>query len=109
MTRSAKLSLFLIDAALLWVTVSPALAQTPRFKADVDQVVVYAAVYDGTGELVSTLTKEDFEVYENKIVQQVTYFGLDDVPSTIGIVMDISGSMRGEKDLVDQAPSCFWN
>ena len=107
MTRSAKLSSFLIDAALLWVTVSPALAQTPRFKADVDQVVVYAAVYDGTGELVSTLTKEDFEVYENKIVQQVTYFGLDDMPSTIGIVMDISGSMRGKKDLVDQAAELF--
>ena len=86
---------------------SSALAQTARFKADVDQVVVYAAVYDGTGQLVSSLTKEDFEVYENKIVQELTYFGLDDVPSTVGIVMDSSGSMRGKKDFVDEATDLF--
>ncbi len=86
---------------------SSALAQTARFKADVDQVVVYAAVYDGTGQLVSSLTKEDFEIYENKIVQEVTYFGLDDVPSTVGIVMDSSGSMRGKKDFVDEATDLF--
>ncbi len=96
-----------VGAALLWVTLSPSLAQTARFKADVDQVVVYAAVYNATGQLVSSLKKEDFEVYENKIVQEVTYFGLDDVPSTIGIVMDISGSMRGKKDTVDQAAELF--
>ena len=107
MTQRVKLSLILVGAGLFWVTVSSALAQTARFKADVDQVVVYAAVYDTTGQLVSTLTKEDFEVYENKVVQDVTYFGLDDVPSTIGIVMDTSGSMRGKKELVDQAAELF--
>ena len=107
MARKVKLHLFLIGAGLLWLADSSPLAQSARFKAAVDQVVVYAAVYDGTGRLVSTLTKEDFEVYENKIVQEITYFGLDDVPSTIGIVMDISGSMRGKKQLVDQAAELF--
>ena len=107
MTRQAKLSLFLIGTVLLGVTMSSGLAQKARFTADVDQVVVYAAVYDGTGRLVSSLTKKDFEVYEDKILQEVTYFGLDDVPSTIGIVMDTSGSMRGKKDLVDQAAELF--
>ena len=102
-----KLHLFLIGAGLLWLAASSPLAQSARFKAAVDQVVVYAAVYDGTGQLVSTLTKEDFEVYENKIAQEITYFGLDDVPSTIGIVMDISGSMRGKKQRVDQAAELF--
>ena len=86
---------------------SSGLAQKARFTADVDQVVVYAAVYDGAGRLVSSLTKKDFEVYEDKILQEVTYLGLDDVPSTIGIVMDTSGSMRGKKDLVDQAAELF--
>ncbi len=107
MTRRLQASSIPVGAALLWVTLSPSLAQTARFKADVDQVVVYAAVYNATGQLVSSLKKEDFEVYENKIVQEVTYFGLDDVPSTIGIVMDISGSMRGKKDTVDQAAELF--
>ena len=107
MSRKVKLHLFLIGGGLVWLASSLPLAQSARFKADVDQVVVYAAVYDGTGQLVSTLTKKDFEVYENKVVQEVTYFGLDDVPSTIGIVMDTSGSMRGEKELVDQAADLF--
>lgn len=107
MAQKVKLHLFLIGGSLLWLAGSSPLAQSARFKAAVDQVVVYAAVYDGTGQLVSTLTKEDFEVYENKIVQEVTYFGLDDVPSTIGIVMDTSGSMRGKKQLVDQATDLF--
>ena len=107
MAQKVKLHLFLIGAGLLWLAASSPLAQSARFKAAVDQVVVYAAVYDTTGQLVSTLTKEDFEVYENKIVQEITYFGLDDVPSTIGIVMDISGSMRGKKQLVDQAAELF--
>ncbi len=102
-----ELSILLIGIALLGLRLSSALAQKARFKADVDQVVVYAAVYDGTGKLVSSLTREDFEVYENKIVQEVTHFGVDDVPSTIGIVMDTSGSMRGKKELVDQAAELF--
>ncbi len=97
----------LIGTGFLGITNSSALAQAARFKADVDQVIVYAAVYDGTGQLVSSLSKEDFEVYENKMVQEVTYFGLDDVPSTVGIVMDTSGSMRSNKQLVDQATDLF--
>jgi len=112
MTRRARLGFFLITALITAgllgaLTSSPAVGQTAKFKADVDQVVVYAAVYDKTDQLVSTLTKEDFEVYENKILQEVTYFGLDDVPSTIGIVMDYSGSMRGKKEQVDQATELF--
>ena len=109
MARKVKLHLFLIGGGLLWLAASSPLAQSARFKAAVDQVVVYAAVYDGTGQLVSTLTKKDFEVFENKIVQEITYFGLDDVPSTIGIVMDISGSMRGKSCWWTRPPSCFWN
>ena len=92
------------------ITNSSALAQTARFKADVDQVIVYAAVYDGTGQLVSTLTKEDFEVYENKMVQEVTYFGLDDVPSTDRHRHGYQREHEGEKSSSwTRPPSCFWN
>ncbi len=94
-------------SGLLCPVLAPLCAQTPRFRADVDQIVVYVAVYDEHGQLVSTLNKDDFEVYENKILQEVNYFGLDDIPSTIGIVMDNSGSMRGKKDLVDRATELF--
>lgn len=81
----------------------------PRFHADVDQVVLYASVYNTKGQLVSDLNREDFLVTENGINQTVTYFGLDDIPATVGIVMDNSGSMRDKKDRVDKATDLFLN
>ena len=79
------------------------------FTTKVDQVVLYAAVYDEAGELVSSLKKEDFTVFENRVEQEITYFGLEDLPSTLGIVMDKSGSMRGKLEMVTQATQLFLN
>lgn len=81
--------------------------QPSRFKAAVEQVVLYAAVYDPEGKLISDLKREDFQVFEDKVEQQVNYFQLDDVPVTIGIVMDSSGSMRGRIDMVTNATAAF--
>jgi Ca-activated chloride channel homolog len=81
----------------------------PQFRADVDQVVVYAAVYDQQGQLVPGLTKEDFVVSEDKILQTINSFGQEDVPATIGLVLDKSGSMRigNRMDQVIQATELF--
>ena len=79
----------------------------PFFRAEVDQVVLYAAVYDDTGELVSGLTPEDFIILEDGVEVEITYFGQDDVPSTSGIVMDKSGSMRAKQDLAHRATKLF--
>ncbi len=78
-----------------------------QFSAEVDQVVIYASVYDSDGQLVSDLKEEDFKVYEDKTLQDVTYFGQDDIASTIGLVMDRSGSMRDKWDLANQAVQLF--
>ena len=79
----------------------------PFFRAEVDQVVLYAAVYDEDGELVPGLTLEDFVVLEDGTEVDITYFGQDDVPSTSGIVMDKSGSMRAKQDLAHRATKLF--
>ncbi len=79
----------------------------PIFRQDVDQVVLYAAVYDENGELVTGLQQEDFTVFEDKVKEGITYFGRDDVPSTSGIVMDTSGSMGNKIDLVVKAAGLF--
>ena len=78
-----------------------------QFRAEVDQVVVYSAVYDRNNGLVSDLTAEDFTIYEDKVEQEVTYFGQDDIPSTLGVVIDTSGSMRDKFDRVDEATRLF--
>ncbi len=80
---------------------------TPRYKAEVDQVVVYVAVYDDKGRLVAGLTSEDFTVLEDKVPQNLTGFARTEIPSTIGLVIDSSGSMRDKMTRVEQAVDLF--
>jgi Ca-activated chloride channel family protein len=53
-----------------------------------------ASVKDHKGAPVSGLTRENFQVYEDKVLQQIEAFSHDDIPVTVGLVIDNSGSMR---------------
>ncbi|MCX6551005.1 MAG: VWA domain-containing protein [Acidobacteria bacterium] len=68
-----------------------------RFKTGVDLVNVSATVTDAYGRFVPNLTREDFIVYEDGVAQPVSYFSNERVPVSLGIVLDTSGSMAGEK------------
>lgn len=114
------MSLPTLTAALLLALPAAAVAQDPqdappaggqegpaRFRATVDEVVLYASVYDKDGNLVVDLKKEEFTVYEDRVRQQIEHFDLADAPTTIGVVMDKSGSMRPHVDKVNQATELF--
>jgi Ca-activated chloride channel homolog len=90
-------------------TTPPSRGGRPQFRADVDQVVVYAAVHDKEGQLVPGLSMEDFTVSENDVVQVINSFGQEDIPATIGLVLDKSGSMRigNRMDQVIKATELF--
>jgi VWFA-related protein len=60
---------------------------------DVALVVLHATVTDRQGSLVTNLGERDFEVYENGIPQNVRLFKNEDVPVTVGLVIDHSASM----------------
>ena len=79
----------------------PSSAQNPdpgfRFKSGVELVNVNATVSDTTGRFVAGLRQEDFIVYEDDQPQSVTHFSAERVPVSLGIVLDTSGSMDGEK------------
>lgn len=81
--------------------------RSAEFRSEVDQVVIYASVYNSENQLVSDLKANDFSVFENKIEQDISYFGQDDIPSTVGIVIDSSGSMRDKFRLVNEATRLF--
>jgi Ca-activated chloride channel family protein len=68
-----------------------------RFKSGVDLVNVTATVSDRGGRFVSGLRKEDFVVYEDDQPQAVTHFSAERVPVSLGIALDTSGSMAGER------------
>jgi VWFA-related protein len=68
-----------------------------RFKSGVELINVTATVSDASGRFVSGLHQEDFLVYEDDQPQTVTHFSAERVPVSLGIVLDTSGSMAGEK------------
>jgi Ca-activated chloride channel homolog len=73
-------------------------------RTSVDLVVLRATVRDRKGAPVAGLGKEDFQVFEDKVPQQIESFSHEDVPVTVGLVIDNSGSMRSKRtDVIDAA------
>jgi VWFA-related protein len=91
-----------------------------RFRTGVALINVTATVTDSSGRFVRGLRQEDFVVYEDDVPQTITHFSADRVPVSLGIVLDTSGSMAGERfahaqraldrflyDLLDSADEVF--
>src|SRR5262245_39058489 len=60
-------------------------------------VSLMVSVTDAEGRFVSGLRKEAFNVFEDGIAQEICFFNVADSPASIGIVFDVSGSMRGSR------------
>jgi len=71
--------------------------QSFRFRSGVELINVTATVSDMSGRFVSGLRQEDFTVYEDDQVVPVTHFSADRVPVSLGMAIDTSGSMAGDK------------
>ena len=69
----------------------------PRFRSGVDLVKVTATVRDAEGRLVGDLTRDDFEVFEDGRPQRITQFDRGRVPVSLGVVLDVSQSMLGQR------------
>lgn len=73
------------------------------FKSTVQEVVLHATVVDQRSRLVTNLNQNDFTVYEDGQAQQITNFKREDIPVSIGILIDNSGSMRDKRQAVNTA------
>ena len=67
------------------------------------EVALNASVFDQTGRSVQTLDKDAFHVYEDGVPQTMTSFRHEDLPVSLGILIDSSGSMYDKRVAVDQA------
>ncbi len=77
--------------------------ETPLFRSDTRLVVLYASVVDRKGNFLNTLDQSAFRVYENGVEQPVKLFRREDVPISLGLVVDNSGSMRSKRARVEAA------
>ncbi len=78
-------------------TPPPIEAQGPpayQISVNVHLVVLNATVRDGKGRFASDLREQNFEVYEDGVRQTIRLFLHEDIPVTVGLVVDHSGSMR---------------
>jgi Ca-activated chloride channel homolog len=73
------------------------------FRADTRLVVLHTTVVDKNGHLVTTLLRDAFTVYENNAPQQIKYFKREDIPVSMGLIVDNSGSMRDKRAKVEAA------
>ena len=74
-----------------------------RITRDVNLVVLHATVVDDRGRFVSDLKQDAFRVYENKVEQKLSVFKREDIPISMGLVIDNSGSMRDKREKVNAA------
>ena len=64
-------------------------------------------MFDKANHFVAGLKKENFRVYEDGVQQEVTSFSREDLPVSMGIVLDLSGSMKSRIDQVNKAALAF--
>jgi len=67
-----------------------------RIRVDVNLVQVPLTVTDPMNRLVTGLEKENFNLFDNNIGQNIKYFSSEDAPLTIGVIFDLSGSMSSK-------------
>src|SRR5258708_3045917 len=96
-----------IIALLSGVAMAASAQDPPKFTSTANLVPLYVTVMDKHKNLVTTLTKDNFKVFEDNVPQTLNYFRREDVPVSMGIVVDNSGSMREKRTRVAGAAMTF--
>jgi Ca-activated chloride channel family protein len=78
-------------------------------KVDVDLALVNVTVTDPFDRLVTGLEKENFHVFEDGVEQEIVNFSSEDVPISIGVIFDMSGSMSDKVDKAREAAVQFFH
>src|SRR5579884_409952 len=110
----ALIGWLLVGAAAVWAQTTrdvpsgrgpllPAQAPAPQIRRDVNLVVLPVTVVDQKGQFVNSLQQSNFRVYEDGVEQQLAVFRREDIPVTMGLVIDNSGSMSDKRARVNEA------
>ena len=101
--RATRCLMYMTLAACVLVVPGAAARQQPVFRGTGDAVRVFVTVTDGDGRLVTTLTRDDFEVRDDGKPQPITLFDSTPQPVRLIVMLDVSGSMEGNLPLLRAA------
>jgi VWFA-related protein len=101
--------------AITTLVVATTLAQQPatdtepnqNLKVDVQLVQLPVAVVDRNGRAIQGLNKQNFEVLEDGAHQEITFFKQEDIPVSVGLLIDNSASMHNKRQRVNAAALAF--
>jgi Ca-activated chloride channel homolog len=85
----------------------PQAKQSPSFKAGVDLVSLNVTVSDGAARYVTDLEQQNFQVYEDGVLQEVTFFNKTNLPIALGLLLDTSASMEAKLPVAQEAAIGF--
>jgi len=99
--------IFRLAAATLATAVVLVQQQQPQFRAGVESVAVYATVFDHANQVVRDLTRDDFKIFDNGRLQELTVFQNTFQPISAVLMVDTSASMALTLDLARDAAEQF--
>lgn len=95
MTLKTSAILFILLATAVGLGYAQQRPAEPRtLNVDVDLVLVNATVTMPNGQFVTNLDKQNFQIWEDRVEQKIEYFSAEDIPLSVGIIFDASGSMN---------------
>ena len=109
MSAIPRIALVILSLTALGLTVAAQdpPQQPPTFRSGANTVAVYTTVTDSDGRLITDLTQDDFEIYDNGKLQQISLFASETQPITVVMMLDRSGSMKANAKLVEYAAEAF--
>jgi Ca-activated chloride channel family protein len=93
--------------AALAAGIPVAAQQGPTFRSGTQVVSLFATVFDAQNRLVPDLTEADFEVFDNEKPQPLAIFRNENLPISVVVMLDTSGSMTATIALLKQAAEQF--
>jgi VWFA-related protein len=87
---------------------APKPVETPILRVDSSLVLIPVHVTTEAGSSVAGLKKDDFALFEDGVQQTITHFAQDDAPVSVGVLLDISGSMKNKMAKASEAATEFF-
>lgn len=108
LVRALRFSCVAFLLALAWNALDAQTTAVPAaFRTSAQMVLVPVTVTDHNGKTIEGLGAKDFNIFEDRVAQQIVSFTAEDAPCSVGLILDVSGSMRDSLDAAKSVTHSF--